>query len=298
MRKIIILTIMVMGLLFITACEDEGTQTAGTGAYIGGTQGVMAAFELFGVEEDGIYSIFDTETFPIELTLTNKGEYELQKGDIKVSLKGPSLDFSGIPSLSLQNADLIDTISELLPTGGEETLTFSTDAKYDQEVNGFIEREWFADVEYKYQTYVIVPEVCLKENLKDTRVCDVEGEKTYFVSGAPITVTSVTETTAGKAIMALTVKVSNVGGGDVTKLGEDFGVQEKLTYSIDDSNWECKQGGKINEARLINGETTIVCKLKTALAEDTLATKQLKITFDYTYRDLISEKLRIKESAK
>ena len=235
---------------------------------------------------------------PKELTINNKGEYELQKGDVKVSLKGPSLDFSGIPSLSLKNADLVDTISELLPTGGEETLTFSTDAKYEQETNGYIDREWFADIEYTYQTYLIIPEVCLKEDLKDDRVCDVEGAKTFFVSGAPITVSSVTETTAGKAIMALTIKISNVGGGEVTKPGEEFGVQEKLTYSIDDPNWECKQGGKINEARLINGEADIVCKLKTALPEDTLATKQLKLTLDYTYRDLISEKLRIKESAK
>ena len=295
--KRILLSIMVISLLFLAACEGEQQQTS-TGAYIGGTQGVTGNFEPFGVEEDTVYSIFDTETFPIELTLNNKGEYELQPGDVKVTLKGPSLDFGGIPSLSLQNADLVDTISELLPTGGEETITFSSDAEYNQEVNGYIDREWFADIEYTYQTYLIIPEVCLKEDLKDDRVCDVEGTKTFFVSGAPITVNTVSETTAGKGIMALTIKVSNVGGGDVTKPGEEFGVQERITYSIDDSNWECKQAGKINEARLINGETNIVCKLKTALAKDTLATKQVKITFDYTYRDLISEKLRIKESAK
>ena len=74
-------------------------------------------------------------------------------------------------------------------------------------------------------------------------------------------------------------------------------MQEKISYSIDDPDWECKQGGKIDEARLIDGSAEIVCKLKTALPADTLATKQVEITFDYKYRDLISETLRIKESS-
>jgi len=297
MKKIIILPILIVSLFLLTACEGEQDITSGDGAFMGGTQGVMTNFEQLGIEEDGVYTIFDTETFPIEVTLSNKGEYELQPGDVTVELKGPSLDFSGIPSLSLTNTGVIDIISELLTTGGEETLTFSTDAKYEENVKGAINREWFANIDYNYKTYLIIPEVCLKEDLKDDRVCDVEGSKNHFVSGAPITIDSVIESTAGKGIMALKIKVSNVGGGKVTKLGEDFGVQEKISYSIDDPDWECKQGGKIDEARLIDGSAEIVCKLKTALPADTLATKQVEITFDYKYRDLISETLRIKESS-
>ena len=84
----------------------------------------------------------------------------------------------------------------------------------------------------------------------------------------------------------------------MTKIGEKFGVYDRLTFSIDDPSWECKSAGKVNEARFIDGEALIGCKLKTALAEDTLATKQVKLTLDYMYRDLIQETLRIKESAK
>jgi hypothetical protein len=213
-----------------------------------------------------------------------------------VELKGPSMDFTGIPSLALKNAGTIETVSELLTIGGEETLTFSSDAKYSQPVNGAIDREWFANFDYNYETYLIVPEVCLKEDLTDDRVCTIDGAKTYFVSGAPITITSVEESTAGKGIMALKIKVSNVGSGKVTKPGDDFGVQERVAYAIDDINWECKQGGKLGEARLINGEAEIICKLKEALPEGTLATKQLGLTISYKYRDIIQETLRIKES--
>jgi len=299
MKKIILLfSIVVASLLLLTGCEEEATTTS-SGAFLGGTQGITAEFEQFGVEEESIYSIFDSETFPIEVTIHNKGEYQLQAADVTVKLLGPSPEeFEGIPAWELSNTEIIDKKSELVPTGGEETLSFSSDAKYLSPVTGSQERTWFANIDYNYKTYLIIPEVCLKEDPTDDRVCDVQESKTFFVSGAPLTVDTVEESTSGKGIMALKIKVSNVGGGKVTKLGEDFGVRETLTYSIDDANWECKSGGKINEARLLTGSAEIICKLKEPLAEGAApATKQVQLEIDYKYRDLIQEKLRIKESA-
>ncbi|MBI1968336.1 hypothetical protein HYS49_00335 [Candidatus Woesearchaeota archaeon] len=295
MRKIPLLGLLFIS-VFLTACAQQ-QQAPSTGAFLGGTQGVLADFEPFGVEEEGKFTIFDTETFPLEVTLRNKGEYDLQLEDVKVKLLGPSPDeFSGIPSFEKQNAAVIDKISELVPLGGEETLSFASDAKYEQDVTGAIDREWFASLEYKYQTYLILPEVCLKEDITDERVCAVNEAKTFFVSGAPVTITGVEESTAGKGIMALRIKVKNVGGGEVAQLGEAFGIRDELSYSIDEPAWECKSGGKVNEARLDNGEAEIVCKLKEALADGTLSTKQVSLTLDYRYRDLIQETLRIKQS--
>ena len=298
MKKIIILPILMFSLLFLVACDgEEATTGAGNGAFTGGAQGIVAVFESFGVEEDNIFSLFDTETFPIEITVTNKGEYEIQPNDVMIELKGPSLDFTGIASLSKYNAGIIGAVSDLLPEGEEETMTFATDAKYGQDVNGYIDREWFANIEYNYETYVVMPDVCLKGDLKDDRICEVTGARTYFVSGAPITVTAVEESTAGKGIMALKITVEDQGTGKVTLPNTDFGTQEKIAYTIDDNDWECKQSGKLNEARLIEGKADIICKLKTALGEDDLATKQLKLTLQYKYRDIIQESIRIKESA-
>jgi len=289
--------ILIVSLLFLTACKKEGVAPT-KGVFIGGSQGIVINFEPFGVEENGIYTIFDTETLPIEVTLRNKGEYELQAGESAVKLLGPSQEeFSGISSWELKNKDSIDKISELVPEGGEETISFASDAKYTGEVIGLSEREWFANLEYDYETYLIIPEVCLKEDLTDTRICEVSEPKAFHVSGAPITINSVEESTAGKGIMALKIGISNVGGGKVTKQGEDFGVREELTYSLDDQDWECKSGGKVDEARLIDGQAEIVCKLKEPLTEDTLSTKQVKLTLEYRYRDLIQEKLSLKESA-
>jgi hypothetical protein len=297
-NKKLLIAILLISLLLITSCKEGEKKKDTKGAFIGGSQGITANFEAFGVEEDEVYSIFDTETFPIEVTLHNKGEYEIQPNDIVVNLLGPSQsEFSGISSWEKNNQDLVDKISDLVPTGGEETITFGDDVKYTNVATGLTERIWFANIDYNYKTFVLVPEVCLKEDLRDKRVCTVKENKQFSVSGAPIQVDSVLEDTAGKGIMALRFKIKNSGNGKVTKLDGEFGVSQRLTYSLDDADWECKSGGKVNEARLIDGQAEIVCKLKTALAKSHISTKQVKLTLDYKYRDIIQEKLRIKESA-
>lgn len=296
--RIFMIPTLVIAILFLTACKPQEQATA-KGAYLGGTQGLVASFEPFGVEESGVYSIFEEETFPLELTVQNKGEYAIQPGEVTVKLLGPSQEeFTGLKAWELSNNQPLEGISELVPGGGEETLSFASDAKYAKEVAGVVEREWFANLEYHYQTYLLIPEVCLKEDLTDTRVCNVKEAKTYFVSGAPITVKAVEEDTAGKGIIALKILVSNVGSSSakVTKPGESFGVRNVLSFSLDDPAWECKSAGKVNEARLDEGQAEIVCKLKEPLAEGHVSTKQVKLTLDYKYRDLISEKLRIKQS--
>ncbi len=294
----LLITAIILSLFVVVGCTTEETTTSTDGAFIGGTQGVVAQFEPFGVEEDGMYTIFDSETFPIEVTLTNKGESDIAVQDVTVRLIGPAAEeVEAIESRTLQNQGTLEGISELVPDGEEETVTFASDAKYVNVVNGAIDREWFGEIVYNYKTFLIIPEVCLKEDLTDDRICVVQEAKDFFVSGAPVTVKAVNQDTAGKGIMALKIGVSNDGTGKVAKLGEEFGVRSQFSYGIDDPAWECKSSGKVNEGRFIDGKAEIVCKLIEPLAEDSLGTKQVQLTLEYQYRDLISEKLRIKESS-
>ena len=72
-----LLALTIMGLILISGCtEDDGTTTSTKSPYIGGTQGIVAEFEPFGIEENGVYTIYDDETFPIQILLKNKGEEE------------------------------------------------------------------------------------------------------------------------------------------------------------------------------------------------------------------------------
>ena len=297
MKRTIIIAFLILSLLLV-ACKSNNQQQQVGNVFRGGSQGVLANFESFGVLEGGTQAIFDSEAFPIEVTVQNKGEYEIQPNDIQVELLGPSVEeFQGIPSRTLPNQDILEKVTDLNPEGGEETISFATDAKFNGDVTNFLDRDWFANIEYNYQTSLVIPQVCLKEDLTDDRICQVAEPKQFFVSGAPITVTTVNQDTAGKGIMALKIKIKNSGTGKVTKVGSDFDDnREELTYSIDDDAWECKSGGKVNEARLYNGEAELLCKLKNPLDQDTLATKQLRLTFDYRYRELVKQGLRIKES--
>lgn len=300
-KNIIILISSLMILLLLVGCEPKEEAPAAESVYRGGSQGLVATFEPFGVQEGGVYTIFDTETFPIEVLVQNKGEQDVEVGDAKVILKGISVsDFEGITSSELTNPDKLDKVSEFNPLGGESRIDFtpSSDAKYRLDVVGYTNVDVFAAYEYLYKTHVIVPKVCFKEDLRDTSICEVEENKEFSVSSAPITVTSVEEASAGKGIIALVFTVSNVGGGKVTLPGEDFDVRYgRIKYEIDEpEKWECKAAGLENEARLVDGTAQIRCRLKEALEEDTLYTRQVSLDLEYKYQGIIQDTIKIKES--
>ncbi len=286
--------ILALSLLILTSCKKEAA-----GPIV--TEGLVVEFEPISIQEDGLYTIYDDEEFPLEITLKNKGGEDIKNSDITLELLGPSKgDFSGL-SWEIKNEEDLEKISEFNPEGGEETLAFGEKVRYLKEVNNFIDVTWNVNYKYKYKTDLVIDDVCFKEDLKDPRVCTVEEEKTFSVSPAPITITSIREDTAGKGIVALTIELANVGGGDFTLASQDFDTRfNELAFEIDDpSKWDCKgsPGGE-NRVKIYKGSTTstIRCKLKTPLAEGEIYTTPVKLTFDYLYQNLIQETLRIKET--
>jgi len=290
----------------LAGCEkkEAAPPTKDASPYIGGTKGLVAEFLDMGIynDESKMNEIFEGETFPIEILLRNKGEEDLQAGDVKVKIKGISLsDFSGIVSNGvLWNVDMIEKISEVNEVGGEETLDFTPgtdDAKYLIPLAGSsYDVDVFAEVVYNYKTHSSVPKVCFKEDLTDPSICEVDEVKEVFSSAAPIQVLSAEEKRAGTGKIAVEFKIENVGGGDVTTPDEDFNSRyDQLSFeSSDPTIWECKSGGKLNAARLdTEGKAVILCKLINPMAEDTLYTKQLDLTLSYQYRVLIQEAVRV-----
>lgn len=310
MRKSILVLAVVLVIL-ISGCQGGQQTTQYKSPYIGGTQGVTAAFEPFGVSEQGtaassggdqggIATIFDDETFPVEITLKNKGENDLAAGDVKITLKGVSPnDYEGI-AFDKSNANPLEKLSEFNPDGGEETVDFG-DAKYKIQLAGsYYQATLFASYQYPYKTHIAVPKVCFSTELKDTTVCEIEGIKDVFSSGAPIQVKAAKETRAGSNLIAMEFDIENVGGGQVRKPTETFDTRyDTISFSLDDtsdpSNWECRIGGEENGGRLTDGKATIRCKLKTAMPDKTMYTKQLDITISYLYKGLIDQSVMIKK---
>lgn len=298
-RKIF-LTSLLMLTIFLISCSQQAPATQ-KGAFVGGTSGIAASFEPLSVKEDNIFTIFDTEDFSLDILLKNKGEETIAAGDLSLKLLGPARnDFSGIPQWELRNLGLIEKISEFNPEGGEEIVSFApnSDAKFTGAVTGFQDVTWNVEYSYKYKTHLIINDVCFKGDITDPKVCVVEERKTFSVSGAPITVTAVEEDSAGKGITLLRINLQNAGTGDVTSPGEEFDKRfGQVSFAIDEpEKWECKSGGRENQARLVDGNAEIICRLKNPLQEEDLFVKSVKLTLDYQYKELIQEKLRIKES--
>jgi len=301
--KKILLALTLLAVVFLSGCGEEEEEAEIAAVFIGGSQGIVANFEPFGIQEEDIYAVYDTESFPIEINVKNKGEEDIAAGDLTVRLKGINLeDFENIPSATNSNDDLIEGVSDFNVRGGEEIIDFTSleeDALYKPEVTGYYQPSIFALLEYKYKTRAIVPEVCFKEDLTDESVCEVKEEKDVFVSGAPILVKSVEEDTAGRGVMVLTFVIENAGGGEVTKVGEEFDPRYgRLVFNMktDPGMWECRSAGRENEARLIDGRATVICRLREPLAEGTVYTKQIELELSYVYQSVIQEEIRIKES--
>jgi hypothetical protein len=293
------LLITALALALLMGCGPAEDTVPSVSPYIGGSQGIVVNFEDFGVVEEGIATIYEGETFPVEITLKNKGEEDVEAGALQITLKGISLaDFEGLTSPKT-NEDLLEKVSEFNLQGGEDTVDMG-DARYLPEIlTSFYLVDVFAEVVYPYKTHVAVPKVCFKEDLLDPSVCTVDEAKEVFSSGSPIKVTKVEEKRAGTGLIALEYQVENVGGGQVTKPGEVFDRRYgQIEYSVDPGSrpedWECKSGGMENEARLADGRAVIRCKLKDALAEDTLYTKEIDITLSYDYKQLIQQSVKIK----
>lgn len=293
---------LILVFLMLAACNQEADVQPVDSVFVGGSQGIVAEFEPFGVEEQGVFTIFDTESFPIELLVRNLGEEDVQPGDVNVTLKGINInDFTGILSRQLSNKNKLDKRSEFNQQGEEEIIDFTPvqDAKYKLNVTGFFQPDIFAQIDFKYKTHAIVPNVCYKENPTDESICNVKGSKTLFVSSAPVTITNVEEDIAGRGIIVLTITVSNVGGGRVTLSNADFDTRfDQIGYRVetDTSSWECRSSGRENEARLVNGQATITCRLKQPLEKDTLFTKQVELTLSYKYQSIVQQTIRIRES--
>ena len=296
-------------MFLLAGCKAKNQQPI-VSIFHGGMEGVTATFEPLGLKEEGVFTIYDTEKFPLEVVLKNKGEEVVPAGKAKLHLIGPSQsDFDGIPQWTIANKGDIDKISEFNPDGGEEVVSFTPSAsglaKYKQKVTGYVDLNWNVEYAYDYKTHLVVQDVCFKGDIADPKVCQVKETKPFAVSGAPITITGVEQDTAGKGVVLLKITVENKGKGDATVIGQEFDHRfSQVAYTIDEpSKWECKSGGRENQARLVAGpegasSAQIHCRLKTPLKEDELYVKTVGLTLQYGYKELAQEKLRVKESVK
>jgi hypothetical protein len=295
--KIIIMLSLLMIVLF--GCgENNNNNQPNAGTFIGGTKGIEAKFEQMGTVETGIESVWVGESFPVEVTVRNAGEYEIPEQNLIVTILGIDTDLYNLPYTNNHNFYPIESKSELNPLGGEESISFGT-AVLEQMTGLYVQANFNARIEYPYETYVAVPKTCFKYNLRDSSLCSPVGEKSASSSGAPIVATKVTQESGGSKRIALRFEIENKGGGraiaDENTFSENYDtINFELTEGgSNEIQFECTSLGNNNVARLTGGKGTIICK-STELPEDTLYEKQVTLKLSYTYRESIQKSLRIR----
>lgn len=298
MKRLIIIS--VLALMVLAGCQSEQQDSKmKPPVYYGGTQGLISTFEPMGMKEDNIQTVWEGKDFPVEVTVKNKGEQDIEEGDLTVKIHGVDTEMFGIDPDTKQNTKLLEGVSEYNKQGGRETIEFP-DASLDP-VSGLThEANFFATIEYNYKTHVAIPNVCFKKNYQDERVCELEGSKNVYASGAPITVKKVEQEPSGSNRISLKIYVENAGGGDVTLPGQDFSyMHDKLKFEMTEGNenieFECTSSGDESQARLNEGKATIRCRSGEIQKEEPY-TKQVTLELSYKYKDIIQQNVVVRSN--
>jgi hypothetical protein len=304
-------TTYVIGIILIlvfslgATCQSRNAPTTVVSPFFGGIEGLTAEFQIIGtVSDTGVKNeVWEDEAFPVEVRLNNKGESTIDAHTVELEIKGISpQDFNGIDFVK-DNPNEIEKTSQFMPDGGEDYVTFGN-AKLLNLVGTLYDANIFIYFTYPYETFINVPRVCYKTDLKDNTVCNVDEIKQAFASGGPISVGIVRERFIGKGKIMLEIPIRNVQKGRTKAYTNDpFQPNfDELAFQIDDPDWECTSRGNANVARIThpegspeNEETVIRC-INDNLEEGALFTKAVTLDLKYYYKDWITQTVRIREN--
>lgn len=208
-------------LALLVACAAGGTkkQVSLGSPFVGGTQGLVLSFQDFRSE------VFDgnRDPFDIIVNLQNNGENLVKKENVKVSLSGINpVEFSKTEQDLVKNAadDAIETRKDsqggvLL---GPPVFTEFVGLNHKGSIAGASAQFTIrADVCYLYRTRA-ASKLCIRSNLLTPPaggICELNEDKPFFNSGAPVQIASFKETVRAKDKIGFTFEIKNVGQGSL-----------------------------------------------------------------------------------
>lgn len=222
MKKFLLIGLLI-GVMIVSACTGDGGAPA-TDTYIGGNMGVEMRFSP-SAPPDRVADAGGQETFDIVLELENKGENLVLLEDAFISIKGFPPEAFGVSAGDLVNIhpeeDLIPRIKTADGTIIEPPIIYATvsDLQYQYTEPGNVQYPIRAEICYLYETNVAT-KLCLKRNLNkddDNDLCAVNSPRSVSSSGAPIQVSRIQQSAAGRDKTRFTFTIENRASGDVFK---------------------------------------------------------------------------------
>ena len=305
--KFTIVLAFVLALVFTMGaqCSSEPAEQRVEAPFNGGLEGIVVEFEQLGsVSDTGASNeAWEDEDFPVNIRIMNKGEYTIGAGEIELEIKGVSPnDFQGL-NFFANNPNEIEKVSEFMPEGGSDYVDFG-DARFVNLVGTHYDANFFVYMTYPYETYINIPKVCYKENVRDRTICDVDSIKQSFASGSPFAVGSVQERYIGKGKILLEIPITNVGKGRSKAFSNDeFETNfDEFEFIVDDPDWDCSARGNPSVARISHpsgqpgNEDVVIRCINENLAEGSLFTRAVTLSLRYYYRDWTEQRVRIREN--
>ncbi|MBR9693029.1 hypothetical protein GOV07_03820 [Candidatus Woesearchaeota archaeon] len=223
MKRILALVVL---LTFIVACADAQPQQQPLGIpFIGGTDGLEMGL-VEGMPPAAVYD-GDRMAFGIGVAIENVGESDVgldtENPYLGVSLEGFVPSVFGIDAVDDLNI-MYDGVllgarknfdGTILP--GQLTRVVFDGLSYQGLAQGNYIQNFLVNLCYDYQGRATVP-ICFKddiiENVIDTQICTLTGEKGPQNSGAPIAITSLVQNPMNPHQVMVNFIIEHVGTGD------------------------------------------------------------------------------------
>lgn len=312
----------------VSACTsgDESTEES----FFGGKEGIKLSF-LPNTPPSEVTDFGDGVGFPFQavVTVENVGEQNLKKDELDIEITGffPT-DFAITETEQLKDSnDALRGVDKdpdgKRVNGGIQQFIFPVqdkgDAeafKYMQKLKGNQQFPFKAEACYKYKT-TAVSQLCLQESFTDNlnQVCNPKGPRVVSNSGAPVHVTSITESVGGTNKIILNFEIKKVGLDDVFKLDDtnkcstDFTHRNRVKVTVNtglESNSDVNieelncvgllegTGGKSGFLLLIDNKASFTC-IQT-LGENSMidSVKSFNVVLEYYAERSITKNVLVK----
>ena len=305
MDKKILSALFIISLLSLVGCATETGRQTITSPFVGGSNGLEINFIAGEPPEEAL----DGGQFPFIVTISveNKGEWDVVKEDVTVSLRGfRPVDFNDPERTKNPDEDLVKTYIDV--DGNVIPGTF-THVSFDgfsylgslQANNPF---PILADICYGYGTRSQLDLCYLTDLTESNEVCEIKGPKPIYSSSGPVSVENLKEEIAGSDKISFSFDIVHRGVGLLSMLDSNCNEVDELTnknkvwveVDTDLPGLECSglvEGDATSGyAALYSGKRHIRCTQDVPGDGDYI--KKASVILGYDYKETIRTEILIK----